>query len=462
MFPPPILSQGVSFGPGGGSTGTGTFTPGQIFRFGDSGTAVAYTPTADTDSARGTSLRAAVAAMQAGETLAVGPGTYAIGGNRLALPTGGCLELDPGCVITSTADLLNDGCIIYPGNNSIIRGGTVQVVTGSSSGYAAAIGVVSDAGDSARTGVQVIGTTMIGDTDAFYIEHDTACSFVLRDCVFQSKWDAVMVSASATGPHTVDIYNPRIVIVGPSSIPGIARGVTSDHQAVVRVFGGSVSAADGGTTYTAALATVNSGTLRAYGVHLAVSSSNPKYDCNNVSGTLTVAGCIGTGTGGTLLTLGTITTAGDSPGAVSKTILFTEDATSVTHTGTVTVPAGCMLLDIVVWSTVLWTDSSAAIVVGDAGSANGYFTSTNLNATDLLVGERLQAASSNFWGGKNGTYLTTAGRFGRTGTTAIGGYCPTDTPVIGVVSVTTPSGTAGRTYMQVIYAPIQTAPATTA
>jgi len=140
----------------------------------------------------------------------------------------------------------------------------------------------------------------------------------------------------------------------------------------------------------------------------------------------------------------------------SKTVLFTEDATSVTHTGTVTIPAGATLLDIYVVPEVLWTDASAAIVVGDANSANGWFTSTNLAATDLVLGERLQASQAvatdgSYGGGKEGAYLTTAGRFGQQSTNMIGGYCPTAYSVIGVVSVTTPSGTAGRTRMTVLW-----------
>jgi hypothetical protein len=84
--------------------------------------------------------------------------------------------------------------------------------------------------------------------------------------------------------------------------------------------------------------------------------------------------------------------------------------------------------------------------------ANGWFTTTNLKATDLVLGERLQASNANNWGGVNGAYLTTAGRFGQQSTNMIGGYCPTAYSVIGVVTVGTPATTAGRTRMHVIYA----------
>lgn len=133
----------------------------------------------------------------------------------------------------------------------------------------------------------------------------------------------------------------------------------------------------------------------------------------------------------------------------TKQCLFTEDATSLTHTATFVIPAGSTLLDIVVIPQVLWTGGTAAFTCGDANSANGWFTTTNLKATDLILGERLQASNANNWGGVNGTYLTTAGRFGQQSTTLIGGYCPTVYSVIGVVTVTTPATTVGRTRMYV-------------
>lgn len=134
-----------------------------------------------------------------------------------------------------------------------------------------------------------------------------------------------------------------------------------------------------------------------------------------------------------------------------KQCLFTEDATSLTHTATFVVPAGSVLLDIIVVPQILWTGGTAAFTCGDANSANGWFTTTNLKATDLILGERLQASNANNWGGVNGAYLTTAGRFGQQSTNMIGGYCPTAYSVIGVVTVGTPATTVGRTRMYVLW-----------
>lgn len=136
----------------------------------------------------------------------------------------------------------------------------------------------------------------------------------------------------------------------------------------------------------------------------------------------------------------------------SKTVLFTEDATTVTHTGTVVIPAGATLMDIIVTPQVLWTGGTASFTCGDANSATGWFTATNLKATDLLLGETLVASSSTNWGGVNGTYLVSAtGRFGQQSANMIGGYCPTAYSVVGVVAVGTPATTAGRLRMTVLW-----------
>ncbi len=138
---------------------------------------------------------------------------------------------------------------------------------------------------------------------------------------------------------------------------------------------------------------------------------------------------------------------------VSKTVAFIEDATSTTFTGTVVIPAGATLVDIVVTSSVLWSKASSRFTCGDAQSANGWFTSTNVNATDLLVGEALRAAGgSASWGGVNGTYLVSAtGVFGQATATKAGPYYVTAGSVIGVVTVTPGAGAAGRTFMTVTY-----------
>lgn len=136
---------------------------------------------------------------------------------------------------------------------------------------------------------------------------------------------------------------------------------------------------------------------------------------------------------------------------VVRQALFVEDATTLTHTATFNIPAGSTLLDIILVPVVQWTGGTAAFTCGDANAATGWFTTISLKSNTLPLGERLVASDELHWKSVNGSYLVSSGAFGRASTTMIGGYCPIATTVIGVVTVTTPATTVGRTSMTVIY-----------
>lgn len=126
-------------------------------------------------------------------------------------------------------------------------------------------------------------------------------------------------------------------------------------------------------------------------------------------------------------------------------VTFTESVVG-THTGTVVIPANSLLLEIVVFSTVLWdAGTAAAMVVGDDDDADGYFASFSVKATDLLVGEVLRMSNSEYWGGKQGAYLVAASG------TASAIWYSTANNIIGVITTTGTAGSAGRTRMLVNY-----------
>ena len=130
---------------------------------------------------------------------------------------------------------------------------------------------------------------------------------------------------------------------------------------------------------------------------------------------------------------------------------FTEDASSTVHTCTVEIPAGGVVVDISFTSTVVWGDSDAGLIIGDDDDDNGWFTDTDLAVTQLLAGELLRLSTGENWGGNNGAYLTTAGRFGALNSGESGGYYGAVTEVIAVVSVATPGSTTGRSFFWVTY-----------
>jgi hypothetical protein len=133
-----------------------------------------------------------------------------------------------------------------------------------------------------------------------------------------------------------------------------------------------------------------------------------------------------------------------------QSVLFTE-ADEGTYTGTVALPAGAIIQDIIIHAIALWAAAtSAAMIVGDATDPNGFFDAVNLKATDLLAGESISFTQT---GGKEGEDLDdpAAGAHVRRR------YLSTARDVSGVIT-SVGAGTTGRTLMTVIYA----VPSTTA
>lgn len=122
---------------------------------------------------------------------------------------------------------------------------------------------------------------------------------------------------------------------------------------------------------------------------------------------------------------------------------LTETTGAGTYTSTVAVPAGAWIIDIKVWSTVLWTASTSATgKVGDVADDDGWFTGINMKATDLLVGEELNFIQT---GGKEGAYLdlTTGKRSAA--------YSASARSVSLIVTTVGSTGNAGRSFFLVGY-----------
>ena len=127
-----------------------------------------------------------------------------------------------------------------------------------------------------------------------------------------------------------------------------------------------------------------------------------------------------------------------------QSVLFTE-AGAGTYTGTVTLPAGAVIQDVIVHAIALWAAAtSAAMIVGDTDDPNGFFDAVDLKATDLLAGESINFTHT---GGKEGADLDDpdAGAHVRRR------YLATARSVTGKI-VSVGAGTTGRTLMTVIYA----------
>jgi hypothetical protein len=135
------------------------------------------------------------------------------------------------------------------------------------------------------------------------------------------------------------------------------------------------------------------------------------------------------------------------PGGVCyQSVLFTETSGAGTYTGSVTVPAGAILLDVTVHGIAVWNPSSTvAMTVGDAAVADGILTITSLKAAgDLVAGESLSVSGgTSTAGGEEGGDVTGSAWTRR--------YLATERVISGVITAAGTGGTTGRTLLVVTY-----------
>lgn len=152
-------------------------------------------------------------------------------------------------------------------------------------------------------------------------------------------------------------------------------------------------------------------------------------------------------------------------------VAFVESALGAagTFTGTVEIPAGAVLHDILFMNTVLWDEGTAAeLTIGDDDDADGWLQATSVKATDMVVGEVYSMMSSgstdtdsSSWFAVGDYIVAATGRKGRTTSGVDSGlYYGAASEVIGVVTVTDGDGTAGRSFMFVSYSVPTTVTAT--
>src|SRR3990172_12612927 len=144
-----------------------------------------------------------------------------------------------------------------------------------------------------------------------------------------------------------------------------------------------------------------------------------------------------TATAAELNKVGGIPTTGYLVSAAEVT--FTQTTGDGTYTGTIPLPAGSTIIDVQVHGIALWDgDTTSSMVVGDGGTANGFFVATDLKATDLLAGE---ANTIEHQGGLGGAFIASEQRVL---------YSSGARNVIGVIKQVG-TGTTGRTRLVVLY-----------
>jgi len=116
-----------------------------------------------------------------------------------------------------------------------------------------------------------------------------------------------------------------------------------------------------------------------------------------------------------------------------------------TYTGTITIPAYAILLDVVTYAEALWTaGTSAGLNVGDDDDADGFQAAIDLKATDLLAGESLSfhagGAAADLGAYLDGTATHVTNRVSASERT------------ITATVVSVGAGTAGRTVVAAVWA----------
>lgn len=127
---------------------------------------------------------------------------------------------------------------------------------------------------------------------------------------------------------------------------------------------------------------------------------------------------------------------------VGKEVTFTETAGAGVYTGSVVVPAGAWLVDIIIHGVAVWdNDGAVDMDVGVSGAATSYFDITSLKAGgDLVAGESISFGTGSD-GGEGGTIAAT--NFAR--------YSATARTIDGIITTASTGGSTGRTRMVVLW-----------
>jgi hypothetical protein len=122
-------------------------------------------------------------------------------------------------------------------------------------------------------------------------------------------------------------------------------------------------------------------------------------------------------------------------------VTFTETSGAGVYTGSVTVPAGAWIIDIIVHGVAVWDNAGAVDMdVGISGAATSYFDITSIKAAgDLVAAESISFSET---GSETGTLQAT--NYAR--------YSASARTIDGIITSASTGGSTGRTRMLVLWA----------
>jgi hypothetical protein len=138
------------------------------------------------------------------------------------------------------------------------------------------------------------------------------------------------------------------------------------------------------------------------------------------------------------------TPANAAAGGIQTKEITIAEAGAGALVGTVVIPAGATVLDVIVRNTVLWTNgTSASLVIGDNDDADGYVEATDLKAAPIADTNGAGAGISTklSLGASCGVYKGGAGK-----------YCAAQKTITITATAGAGAQTAGRTRVLVVWA----------
>jgi hypothetical protein len=135
-------------------------------------------------------------------------------------------------------------------------------------------------------------------------------------------------------------------------------------------------------------------------------------------------------------------------GVQAQSAYFIENGAG-TYTADFVLPEDSTLLDVYVEAVALWdAGTSAALDIGDSADPDGYLAAVNLKTLDLLAGEAISLCSAQTRGAEGGAYATVGT------STHLNRRFSSAKRTISAVITSVGAGTAGRTRITVLYAPV--------
>jgi hypothetical protein len=321
-----------------------------------SGKVVPFGRNASSNAERGAALLSACDVLASGDQLVVGPGTFSLGTGVVYMPDGVAM-IGSGrgiTIIESNAILSTHGVIVQPGSGCYVA--DFSIVGLLDDNYQGCIGTHGANGRTVvNTRIERIDGT--ADTDGLYLRADNggAIDVVLRDCQFQTKWDAVFMTHHSDGLATLlrlELDGCKLYTTGGSSQePNYSRAVYlggDEGGPCILLMRNSTAIADIDNEEGEAIAlnpagtTANDITL----LNCRLSSSNPQGSNSDIAG------------------FGTVRVSADTVYEASKAFVSPSGVSRLPTYGTTPTAAGLALLD----------DADAAAQRTTLGLASGTYT----------------------------------------------------------------------------------------